>query len=81
MSVLSLLISIAAIIVACLAYQRSGGSVEEMKQKVEDLGISLEGLRVKTADLLNSCEKKLRREDKPADGPSGQDEPPQAGSC
>ena len=37
MSVLALIISIAALIVACLAYQRSGGSIEEMKKKVEEL--------------------------------------------
>ena len=76
MDFLALLISIAAIIVACLAYQRSGGSLDEMKQKVEDLGISMEGLRAKTADLLNAFEKKLRGEDKPPAGPSGQNEPP-----
>ena len=76
MVTLALLISIVAIILACLAYQRSGGSLDEMKQKVEDLGISMEGLRAKTADLLNACEKKLRGEDKPPEGPSCQDEPP-----
>lgn len=73
MSILALIISVIAIIIACLAYQRSGGSVEEMKQRVEDLGISMESLRVKTADMLNAVEKKLRKED---EGPSGQDEPP-----
>jgi len=77
MEFIALLISIAAIIVACLAYQRSGGSLEEMKQKVEDLGISMESLRAKTADLLNAVEKKLRGEDRPPAGPSGQNEPPQ----
>lgn len=73
MSILALIISIAAIIIACLAYQRSGGSVDEMKQKVEDLGISMESLRAKTADMLNAVEKKLRKEDTPGDG---QDAPP-----
>jgi hypothetical protein len=36
-------------------------------------------MRTKTADLLNSFEKKLRGEDKPAGGqsPDQKDEPPQ----
>jgi hypothetical protein len=73
MNLIALLISIIALIVACLAYQRSGGTIEEMKQKVDDLGISLEGLKAKTADLLYACERKLRGDDKPPEGPS---EPP-----
>lgn len=78
MNVVSLLISIAALIVAIIAYQRSGGSVEEMRKKVEELGITTESMRTKTADLLNSFEKKLRGEDKPSAGPSSdqKDEPP-----
>jgi hypothetical protein len=80
MNVVSLLISIAALIVAIIAYQRSGGSIEEMKKKVEELGITTESMRTRTADLLNSFEKKLRGEDKPAAGPSTdqKDEPPQS---
>jgi len=70
MNVVSLLISIAALIVAIIAYQRSGGSIEEMKKKVEEMGITTETMRTKTADLLNSFEKKLRGEDKPSAGPS-----------
>jgi len=79
MTVVSLLISIAALIVAIIAYQRSGGSIEEMKKRVEELGITTESMRTKTADLLNSFEKKLRGEDKPAGGqsPDQKDEPPQ----
>jgi len=79
MNVVALLISIIALVVAIIAYQRSGGSIEEMKKKVEELGITTETMRSKTADLLNSFEKKLRGEDKPSDGPSSdqKDEPPQ----
>ncbi len=78
MNVLALLISIAALIVAIIAYQRSGGSIEEMKKRVEELGITTESMRTKTADLLNSFEKKLRGEDKPSGDPSSdqKDEPP-----
>ena len=76
MNFLSLFLSIAALIVACIAYQRSGGSIEEMKQKIEDLGITTESLRAKTADMLNTVEKKLRGDDKPSNGSSS--EPPQS---
>ncbi len=76
MNYVSLLISIAALIVACIAYQRSGGSIDDMKQKIEDLGLTMEGLRVKTADLLNAVEKKLRGDDKPSAGSPS--EPPQS---
>ena len=76
MNYVSLLISIAALIVACISYQRSGGSIDDMKQKIEDLGLTMEGLRVKTADLLNAVEKKLRGDDKPSAGSPS--EPPQS---
>lgn len=76
MNTVSLLISIVALIVACLAYQRSGGSIDEMKQKIDDLGLTTESLRAKTADLLNTIEKKLRGEEKPPTDPSS--EPPQS---
>ena len=76
MNYVSLFISIAALIVACIAYQRSGGSIDDMKQKIEDLGLTMEGLRVKTADLLNAVEKKLRGDDKPSAGSPS--EPPQS---
>jgi hypothetical protein len=59
MALLSLIISILALIVAYLAYTKSGGSVEEMKRKVEDLGMTTESLRSKTADILENLEKKF----------------------
>ena len=76
MNYVSLFISIAALIVACIAYQRSGGSIDEMKKKIDDLGLTTESLRAKTADLLNAAEKKLRGDDKPSTGASS--EPPQS---
>ena len=47
MAVLSLIISILALIVAYLAYTKSGGSIEEMKRKVEGLGVTTESVRSK----------------------------------
>jgi hypothetical protein len=70
MALLSFIISILALIVAYLAYTKSGGSVEEMKRKVEDLGMTTESLRSKTADILENLEKKIRGEEiKPEDPP------------
>jgi len=72
MALLSLIISILALIVAYLAYTKSGGSVEEMKRKVEDLGVTTESLRSKTADILENLEKKIRGEEKKSeDQPRG----------
>ena len=52
------LIAVAALIIATLAYRRSGGSTEDLKKQVEDL-------RQKTADVVSKVEKSLRGEDKP----------------
>ena len=72
MAVLSLIISIIVLIIAYLAYTRSGGSIEEMKRKVEDLGVTTEGLRSKLADALENLEKKVRGEErKSSDQPAG----------
>ena len=54
---LTFLIAVAALIIAILAYKRSGGSTEDLKKQVEDL-------REKTADVVAKAEKSLRGEDK-----------------
>ena len=65
---LSLIISIIALVIASLAYTKSGGSVEEMKRKVEDLGLTTESLRSKMGDALENLEKKVRGEEKKTEG-------------
>lgn len=64
MAGLSLIVSIIALGVAYIAYTKSGGSTEELKRKVEELGKSTETLRNKTADILEKLEKKVRGEEK-----------------
>ena len=59
-AVLSIIISTIALIIAYLAYEKRGGSIEEMKQKVEEIGASTETLRSKMADILENIEKKVR---------------------
>ena len=66
MGILSLIVSIIALVLAYLAYTKSGGSTEELRNKVEDLGISTENLRTKTADALNRLEKSIRGENRQA---------------
>ena len=67
MAGLAFIISIIALILAYLAYTRSGGTTEELKSKVEDLGITTENLREKTADTLNRIEKMVRGESSKAE--------------
>ena len=73
MAGLSFVISIVALVLAYLAYQRSGGTVE-LKTKVEQLGITTDTLRERLADVLGRMEKAVRGgQTKPA---GSQDEPP-----
>ncbi|MEW6441837.1 MAG: hypothetical protein AB1640_12960 [bacterium] len=54
---LTFLIAVAALIIAILAYKRSGGSTQDLQNQVDSL-------RQKTADALSKIEKSLRGEDK-----------------
>ncbi|MEW5980170.1 MAG: hypothetical protein AB1898_30615 [Acidobacteriota bacterium] len=54
---LTFLIAVAALIIAILAYKRSGGSKQDLQSQ-------LDNLRQKTADALSKMEKSLRGEDK-----------------
>lgn len=60
MAGLALIVAIIALIFSYLAYQRSGGSTEELRRKVDDLGFASEKWREKTADALNRLEKSVR---------------------
>jgi len=71
MAGLAFVISIVALVLAYLAYQRSGGATE-LKSKVEQLGITTDTLREKLADALSRMEKAVRRAQ---DKPSSSDEP------
>ncbi len=54
---LTFLIAVAALIIAILAYKRSGGSKQDLQNQ-------LDNLRQKTVDALSKMEKSLRGEDK-----------------
>lgn len=62
MAGIAFILSIIALILSYLAYRRSGGSPDELRAKVEELGITTENLRKRTADALNRLEKRVRGE-------------------
>jgi len=57
---LTLLIAIIALILAYKAYTRSGGSIDEMRSSIHELGISTEKIRQMTADALSKMGESLR---------------------
>ena len=76
MEAITLLIAIVALIIAILAYQRTGGTAE-LKREVESKGTSVDlkkqmdalvtatdSLREKTADALDRLEKVIRKTEK-----------------
>ncbi|MBN2108900.1 MAG: hypothetical protein JW832_15855 [Deltaproteobacteria bacterium] len=70
MNALALVVSIIALIAACMAYKKSGGSVDDLKRKIDDLHLSTENLRSKMADSLEKIEKKVRGDEKKSDDQS-----------
>jgi hypothetical protein len=73
---ITLLIAVAALIIAILAYQRTGGTAElkrqievgtfspELKKQMDALAAMTDSLREKTADALDRLEKVIRKTEK-----------------
>ncbi len=73
---ITLLIAVAALIIAILAYQRTGGTAElkrqiesatsspDLKRQVDALIALTDSLREKTADALDRLEKVIRKTEK-----------------
>ena len=73
---ITLLIAVAALIIAILAYQRTGGTAElkrqiesatsspDLKRQVDALMALTDSLREKTADALDRLEKVIRKTEK-----------------
>lgn len=73
---ITLLIAVVALIIAILAYQRTGGTAElkrqieagasspELKKQVDALVAMTDALREKTADALDRLEKVIRKTEK-----------------
>jgi hypothetical protein len=76
MEALTLFIAVVALIIAILAYQRTGGtaellrkiesgiSSEDLKKQMSTLTSMTDALREKTADALDRLEKVIRRTEK-----------------
>ena len=73
---ITLLIAVVALIIAILAYQRTGGTEDlkrhlqstasspELKKQVDSLAAMTDALREKTADALDRLEKVIRKTEK-----------------
>ena len=73
---ITLLIAVVALIIAILAYQRTGGTAElkrqieskaaspDLKKQIETLTAMTDALREKTADALDRLEKAIRKTEK-----------------
>jgi hypothetical protein len=73
---ITLLIAVAALIIAILAYQRTGGTQDlkrhlestssslDLKKQVDSLAAMTDALREKTADALDRLEKVVRKTEK-----------------
>jgi hypothetical protein len=69
MEVLTLLIAVVALVIAILAFQRTGG-IHDLRRQMEDLTEKSEhatkGARDKTADALSRLETFIRGQQKPS---------------
>ena len=77
---ITLLIAVVALIIAILAYQRTGGaadlakkiesgvSSEELKKQMDALATMTDALRERTADALDRLEKVIRKSEKGEQG-------------
>jgi len=76
MEAITLLIAVFALILAILAYQRTGGTTElkrhfeasvsspDLKKQIDALATMTDSLREKTADALDRLEKAIRKTEK-----------------
>ena len=82
MEVLALLIAIVALVIAIMAFQRTGGGMRDLRRQIEDLTEKSEqatkGARDMTADALSRLETFIRGQQKPspAQQETLKDEPP-----
>lgn len=69
MEMITLLIAIVALVIAILAFQRTGGGIRDLRRQIEDLTEKSEhatkGARDRTADALNRLETFIRGQQKP----------------
>jgi len=59
MTLLILLVAVAALVIALLAYKKAGGSTRDLTRELEK---PLDTIREKTADTLSRVEKSIRKD-------------------
>ncbi len=59
MEFITFVIAVAALLIAGIAFQRTGG-IEELKRQVESRKFKTDGMRDRTADVLNKLEGVVR---------------------
>jgi len=69
MEVFTLLIALVALVIAVIAFQRTGG-IKELRQEVDSLSSRTESVRGRTANLLDRFEQVVRGKNKTAPPPS-----------
>jgi hypothetical protein len=65
MGFIAIVIAIVALILAYKAYTRSGGNIDEMRDSINELGLSTEKVRKMAADALAKVEKTVRGNEHP----------------
>ncbi len=69
MEAFTLLIALVALVIAVIAFQRTGG-IKELRQKVDSLSPSTESVRGRTANMLDRFGQVVRGKNKTAPPPS-----------
>ncbi len=69
MEVFTLLIALVALVIAVIAFQRTGG-IKELRQEVDSLSSRTESVRGRTANMLDRFEQVVRGKNKTAPPPS-----------
>jgi len=69
MEAFTLLIALVALVIAVIAFQRTGG-IKELRQEVDSLSSRTESVRGRTANLLDRFEQVVRGKNKTAPPPS-----------
>lgn len=75
MEVMTLLIALVALVIAIIAFQRTGG-IGDLRRQVEGLSGKTETAREKTADVLDRFEHLIRGKEKPHQEKEGKPDEP-----
>ena len=75
MDVVTLLIAILALVVAIIAFHRTGG-IKDLRRQVEGLSAKSEGVRDRTANILERLERFVRGKEKASPGDEKENEKP-----